>query len=232
VTAAGTPQGSRRKAVRRHRRERQVLVFGLLTIGIAAVTFIAMGIYNGTITGPFNATFVTPQADFTSSITVACPPAGSLPLKTEEVAVRVLNGTDQDGLASTTLEDLVGRGFVGLGATNWSQTYPNTARIMFGETGVQKAYTLALQFPEAEMVLDTRTNATVDVVLGAKFKSHAQLVDQLDPQLDPTVPLTANVPCLPVTQVEPEPAPRIYPKDPLAPESPTPTPSPSTSPSA
>src|SRR6187431_948350 len=86
VTAAGTPQGSRRKAVRRHRRERQVLVFGLLTIGIVAVTFIAG--------------FVTPKADFTSSITVACPPAGSLPLKTDQVAVRVLNGTIKDGLAS------------------------------------------------------------------------------------------------------------------------------------
>ena len=229
MTAAGTPQGSRRKAVRRHRRERQVLVFGLLTIGIVAVTFIAMGMYNGTIAGPFNAGFVTPKADFTSSITVACPPANSLPLKTSQVAVRVLNGTSKDGLASTTLEDLEGRGFVSLGANNWSRPYDKTARIMFGETGVQKAYTLALQFSDVEMVLDTRTNATVDVVLGATFK---ELVGQLDPQLDPTVQLTANVPCLPVSQVEPEPAPRIYPKDPLAPESPTPTPSPSVSPSA
>lgn len=225
MTAAGSPpKGSRRSAVRRHRRERQVLVFGLLTIGIVAVTFIAMGIYKGTIQGPFNAEFVTPQAEFTSSINVACPPSGSYPLETSEVAVRVLNGTTKPGLAATTAEDLEGRGFVILGATNWGREYGETARIMFGETGLQKAYTVALQFTDAEMVLDTRTNATVDVVLGAKFDS---IVKQLDPQLDPDTPLVANVPCLPVSQIEPEPAPRIYPKDPLAPPSPTPTPTPS-----
>jgi len=225
VSEVGSPKGSRRAAVRRHRRERQVLVFGILTIAIAAVVFISMGIYKGTISGPFNVAFVTPSADFTSTINVACPPSGSLPLKSNEVAVRVLNGTDKNGLASNTLDDLVGRGFVSLGSTNWNQTYAKTARIMFGETGVQKAYTLALQFPTAELVLDTRVNATVDVVLGAKFKG---IVKQLDPQLDPDTQLTANVPCLPLSQIEAEPAPHNYPKDPLAPKT-TPTPSPSPS---
>ena len=95
--------------------------------------------------------------------------------------MRVLNGTDKPGLASNTLDDLVGRGFVSLGSTNWNQTYDKTARIMFGESGIQKAYTLALQFPASELVLDTRLNATVDVVLGAKFKG---IVKQLDPQLE------------------------------------------------
>lgn len=228
MTAAGTPQGSRRQAVRRHRRERQVLVFGVLLIVLAAVVFISMGIYKGTIQGPFRASFVTPSADFTSSITLVCPPSGSYPLEPDQVAVRVLNGTTTQGLAGTTLEDLEGRGFVGLGATNWSRDYDGTARVIFGETGIQKAYTVALQFTDAELVLDTRTNATVDVVLGKQF---TQIVPVLDPQLDPDTPLTANAPCLPASQVEPEPAPRIYPKDPLAPE-PTTSPSPSTSPSA
>jgi len=227
VSEAGSPQGSRRKAVRRHRRERQVLVFGILTIAMVAIGFISMGIYKGTITGPFNVGFVTPSADFTSTINVACPPSGSKPLEPSAVAVRVLNSTDKPGLASNTLDDLVGRGFVSLGSGNWTRPYDGTARIMFGVTGIQKAYTLALQFPDAELVLDTRENATVDVVLGAKF---SVLVSQLDPQLNPDTPLTANVPCLPVDQVEAEPAPHIYPKDPLAPKTtPTPSASPSTS---
>ncbi len=226
MTEPGSPQGSRRKVVRRRRRERQVLVFGSLMIGIAAVVFISMGIYKGTISGPFNEGFVTPSAEFSSDITLACPPTNSLPLTPGEVAVRVLNGTDTPGLAGNTLEDLTGRGFVGLGATNWNRQYDKTARIMYGETGLQKAYTLALQFPAAELVLDTRKNSTVDVVLGKQFK---QLVKQIDPQLDPTAPLTANVPCLPVDQVEPEPAPRIYPADPLASITPSPSPSPSPS---
>lgn len=225
MTEAGSPQGSRRKAVRRHRRERQVLVFGILVIAIAMVVFISMGIYKGTIQGPFNVGFVTPSADFTSSINTVCPPSGSLPLETGQVAVRVLNGTDKPGIASNTLEDLEGRGFVGLGAGNWYGVYGKTARIMFGETGIQKAYTLALQFKDAELILDTRENATVDVVLGPDFTG---LVKRLDPQLNPDTPLTANVPCLPFNQVEAEPAPHLYPKDPLAPKT-TPTPSPSAS---
>ena len=225
MTEAGSPQGSRRKVVRRHRRERQVLIFGILVIAISMLVFISMGIYKGTIQGPFNVGFVTPSADFTSTINVACPPSNSLPLDPNQVAVRVLNGTDRQGIASGALEDLEGRGFVGLGATNWNRKYTDTARIMFGETGIQKAYTLALQFPAAELVLDTRTNATVDVVLGTTYTG---LVAPLDPQLDASTPLTANVPCLPVGQVEAEPAPRIYPADPLAPKT-TPTPSPSAS---
>ncbi|MGC4173890.1 LytR C-terminal domain-containing protein [Demequina sp.] len=225
MTASGTPHDSRRRAVRRHRRERQVLVFGIILIIIAAIVFISMGVYKGTIRGPFNASFVTPQAEFTSSVTTPCPPSGSMPLDNSEVAVRVLNGTDTPGLAGTALNDLENRGFVPLAATNWSREYEGTARIMFGETGLQKAYTLARQFPATEMVLDTRDNATVDVVLGDEFTS---IVDPLDPQLDEDVPLTATVECLPMSQIEPEPAPRIYPADPLAPKS-TPTPSPSPS---
>ena len=226
MTEPGSPQGSRRKVVRRRRRERQVLVFGSLLIGIGAAVFISMGIYKGTIAGPFNEAFVTPSAAFTSDIAVACPPTQALPLTPGEVAVRVLNGTDTPGLAGDALGDLVGRGFVGLGATNWSRQYDETARIMYGVTGLHKAYTVALQFPASELVLDTRKNSTVDVVLGKKYTA---LVKQIDPQLDPTATLTANVPCLPVDQVEPEPAPRLYPVDPLAAITPSPTPSPSPS---
>jgi hypothetical protein len=227
VTAAGSPQGSRRKAVRRHRRERQVLVFGTIVIAMVAIVFISMGVYKGTIQGPFNESFVTPEAEYSSTVNLVCPPAGSLPLEPDQVAVRVFNGTDTPGLAGHTLDDLEGRGFVGLGASNWSRTYDKVARIMFGESGVQKAYTLALQFTDAELVLDTRTNATVDVVVGASYKG---IVSPLDPQLDPNTPLTANAPCVPVSQVEPEPAPHNYPKDPLAPKE-TASPSPSASPS-
>ena len=226
MTAAGPPQSTRRAAIRRHRRERQVLVFGLLLIALGVITFGAMGVYKGTFSGPFNAPFVTPQAEFTSDVTLPCPPNGSLPMQPDEVAIRVLNGTDKSGLAGNTLGDLVGRGFVGLGATNWTRDYDGTARIMFGESGLHKAYTVALQFTEAELVLDDRKNATVDVVLGKAF---TKLVSPLDPQLDPETPLAAGGACLPVGQVDPEPAPRIYPADPLA--SVTPSPSPSASPS-
>jgi len=192
---------------------------------MAAVVFISMGVYKGTIQGPFNESFVTPEAGYSSTVNLVCPPAGSMPLEANQVAVRVFNGTTTPGLAGNTLEDLEGRGFVGLGASNWSRSYDKVARIMFGETGVQKAYTLALQFTDAQLILDTRANATVDVVVGAQFKG---IVSPLDPQLDSSVPLSANAPCVPVNQVEPEPAPHNYPKDPLATET-SASPSPSAS---
>jgi len=226
VTVAGAPQATRRKAVRRHRRERQVLVFGILMIAISLVAFVALGVYRGEVKGPFSAPFVTPQADFTSDITLVCPPPDANPLKTSEVAVRVMNGTERAGIAGATLEVLEGRGFVPLGATNWTRQYADVARIMFGAEGVLKAYTLARQFPESELVLDDRENATVDVVLGERYET---LVEPLNPQLDPDLILSADAQCLPVSQVEPQPAPNNYPKDPLAPE---PTASPSPSPSA
>ena len=219
---------SRRAVVRRHRRERQVFVFGLLFVGIAAISVIAMGVYRGDIQGPFAASFITPQADFSATTNIVCPPSGSLPLLAGEVAVRVLNGTKTQGLAAGAADDLKGRGFVLLGATNWTKSYDATARIMFGATGVQKAYTLALQFPVAELILDTRENATVDVVLGKDFK---ELRPLLSPELNPNTPLAANAPCLPANLVDPEPAPRIYPKDPLAAAT-TPTATPSASASA
>jgi len=220
-------QRTRRNAVRRHRRERQILVFGILLIVVGAIAFFAASVYRGDVPGPFNAAFVTPESDFTSDVTLVCPPASSLPLETSQVAVRVLNATETAGLAASTRDDLEGRGFVPLGAGNFAREYPGTAKILFGETGLLKAYTVALQFENPELVLDARTNATVDIILGEEFVA---LRSQLAPELDPETPLAANAPCLPVSQVDPVPAPRIYPEDPLA--SPSPSPSPSVSPSA
>ncbi len=223
-----TPKKPRRAVIRRHRRERQVIVFGLLLIGVAVAVVIGSAIYRGTIDGPFGAPFNTPQAGFESDVTLVCPPSNTLPLPPDQVGVRVLNGTAKQGLASGTLEDLDGRGFVPLGATNWSRSYAGTARIMFGESGVLEAYTVANQFEGAELVLDTRKNATIDVVLGETF---SELRPILAAELDPDVPLSANAPCLPASLVQAEPAPRVVPDDPIqriaVTESASPSPSPS-----
>jgi hypothetical protein len=227
TVTSSDPQRSRRTAVRRHRRERQVLVFGVLVLVIAAVSFVFYGVYRGTVPGPFDRAFVTPEAAYTTDVTLVCPPSGSFPLAPSEVAVRVLNATDEPGLAGRTMNDLEGRGFVALGSTNFAREYTATARILFGETGVQKAYTVALQFPEAELVLDARTNATVDVILGDAFVA---LREQTAPELNAEAPLSANGPCLPISQVDPEPAPRIYPEDPLASPEPSPSSEPTTEP--
>ena len=227
---------TRRDVVRRHRRERQFLVFGLLVGVLVAISAIALAAYQGRIDPPVNAAFQTPNPEFATDITVPCPPpdlgAGeNMPLPAEQVVVRVRNGTDKTGLARDTLEVLTGRGYRGVGATNWdNRTYSDSIRIQFGVDGLQQAYTVARNFPNAEYVLDTREGAVVDVILGATFEV-SQMRPPYAPELDATTPLAAPVRCLPLELTPKQPAPHIIPVDPLAPVA-SPSPSPSPSPAA
>lgn len=223
--ASGSPSGRRAK-VRRHRRERQIIVFGALILVTAFIALFAAGVYKGTIDSPFSEPFVTPAGgDFESDVKLVCPPVDSLPLPSDQVAVRVLNGTDTSGLAGALSEDLGGRGFVTLGASNWSRSYGENVRIVFGVDGVQQAYTVARQFANgAELVLDNREGTLVDVIAGTQYAETPGLRSTLDPELSMELALSANAECLPVNLVTPEPAPRTLPVNPL-------DPSPSASPS-
>jgi hypothetical protein len=215
---------TRREILRRHRRERQVLFFGVLTIALGAVGFGAYSIYTGTMAGPFSAPFVTKAADFKSTITLPCPPADAVPMDTGDVLVRVFNGTDRAGLAGTVLTDLTGRGYYGGGAGNWGRTYAGTARISFGVDGIREGYTVARNFVNPEFILDTRPGVTVDVVVGADYKN--KLVPLTDLSLDAKLPLEAPGPCEKARLIEPEPAPRNLPVDPRVSASPSASPSP------
>jgi len=227
---------TRRDVVRRHRRERQFLVFGVSVGLLVAISAIALAAYQGRIDPPVNAAFQTPNPEFATDITVPCPPADkggaeNMPLPTDQVVVRVRNGNGETGLARDTLDVLTGRGYVGAGATNWdNRTYGDSIRIQFGVDGLQQAYTVARNFPTVEYVLDTREGAVVDVILGATFDVK-QMRPPYAPELDATTPLVAPTLCLPVGQTPKQPAPHIIPVDPLAPVA-SPTPSPSPSPAA
>jgi hypothetical protein len=218
---------TRREILRRHRRERQVLFFGVLAVVLGTVAFGAYSVYTGTLESPFSAAFVTKQGDFQSDVTLPCPPSDSLPMNSGEVVVRVFNGTERSGLAGTVLTDLEGRGYYGAGASNWTRTYAGVARIAFGVEGVQQGYTVARNFSDYELILDSRKGPTVDIVLGELYEG--ELVPLLDPTLDSELPLSARAECLNPRLIEPEPAPRSIPEDPFA--SPSPSSSPSTTPS-
>ncbi len=210
-------------------------MFGLLVGLLATLTVISYAIYQGRLDPPIDYAFVTPPPDFESTVTWPCPPVNkggdeNLPLEPGQVTVRVLNGTSTgvQGLAGNTLEVLTGRGYVGVGATNWNRSYKESVRIQFGEDGLRQAYTVAANFPDYVMILDNREGAVVDIVLGDLFETK-DIRPQYAPELDATSELTAPVRCLPLNLVPMEPAPRIIPVDPLAPIE-TPTPSPSVTP--
>ncbi len=226
-TSATSKFKTRREILRRHRRERQVLFFSVLVVTIGTIAFGAYSIYSGAIEGPFSQPFVTRQGDFNSDITLPCPPSGSLPMNSGEIVVRVFNGTDRSGLAGAVLSDLTGRGYYDGGAFNWRRSYDGGARVMFGVDGVHQGYTVARNFPEYELILDTREGSTVDVVMGEAYES--ELVPLLDSSLDPTLPLSARFSCLNARLIEAEPGPRTLAVDPFAPlpsASPSATPSP------
>jgi len=223
---------TRRDVVRRHRRERQFLVFGLLIGVLIAIFAIGLAVYQNRIDPPIDRAIVTPPPDFESDITTPCPPADvgggeDLPMLPSEVSVRVRNSTEKTGLARDTLEVLTGRGFEQAGSpTNWdNRSYAKSVRIQFGVDGLRQAYTVGTNFPLVEYVLDNREGAVVDVILGTTFEI-SQIRPQYAPELDPTTPFVTPVQCLPLTLTPQQPAPHIIPVDPLAPVT-TPTPSPS-----
>jgi len=224
---------TRRDVVRRHRRERQFLVFGLLVGVLVALSAIALAAYQGRIDPPTDQAFQTPAPEFSTDITVPCPPADkgageNMPLPPDQVVVRVRNANGETGLARDALELLTGRGYRGVGATNWdNRTYADSVRIQFGVDGLRQAYTVARNFPTVEYVLDNRKGGVVDIILGASFDLKS-VRPPYAPELDETTPLLAPLQCLPVDRTPKQPAPHIIPVDPLAPvPSPTPTPSPS-----
>ncbi|WP_062294587.1 LytR C-terminal domain-containing protein [Demequina phytophila] len=207
---------ARRAKVRRHRRERQIIVFGVLLVLVAFAGVFAAGVYRGDVEGPFSQAFVTPAGAFESDVTLVCPPASSTQVKHSNVGVRVLNGTDTNGLAGAVADDLESRYFVVVSTENWGRTYGDYVRLYFGPDGVRQAYTVALNFDgEVDMVLDNREGTLVDVILGAGFAEDGTLRSTLDPELDTDAVLSANAECLPVSLVTPEPAPRTLPDNPV-----------------
>ncbi len=213
---------TRREVLRRHRRERQIVVFGILIIALGTVAFSAASIYSGRTKGPFTDPIITLASNVDSTVNLPCPP-DILPLDPDRVKVRVLNGSGVAGIAGNTLDKLTGRGFVSGGANNWSRgKYDGAVRISFGDEGVAEAYTVARHFVDYEMVQDQRKGHSVDVVIGLAFSEVNSLRPQFAPELSKDLYLAAPGQCIQPSEVVEEPAPRVYPAD-LPPVEPSPS---------
>jgi len=237
---------TRAEIVRRHKRERQVFVFGLLIVVITIVAIAASAVFNARGEKPFNRPFITASSgEFSSDIKWACAPNDTFPMAANQIVVRVSNGTTIAGLAGDASTDLEGRGFLTTRPDNSNNKYVGVARISVGVDGVVQGYTVAAHFEEYELIIDSREGGTVDIVLGDAYRA---LRPPLAPELDPTKPLAAPARCLPPELVEQEPAPQTLPVTPApgdgdtggegdgsdtgVEESPSPSTDPSTDPSA
>ena len=194
---------------RRHRRERQALLFGMLVAVLALAALGAIGVFTGAISSPFSRDFTTPKADPKDAVDPApCPPEGTLPVGYKDIQAKVLNSTKRGGLATTTAAALTGRGFTIVGTGNSSANVPGNVRIGFGATGVGAAYTIAAQFDHPTLVLDARADAGVDIVVGDAFEA---LLDLKAITLDPAAPLKGVAGCVPLADAVVAPAPVVTP---------------------
>jgi hypothetical protein len=110
----------------------------------------------------------------TAAPPVVCPTAAPAPAPAvpapAAVTIRLLNGTERDGLAASVAADLTLRGFV-VGATgNAPARNPGPSRVSAAVDGRPAALLVAAQVPDAEVAADPAVPAgTVDLVLGDAF---------------------------------------------------------------
>ncbi len=194
---------------RRHMHERQAVVFGVLLAFLALAFVTAAAIYSGKLEMPWaSREFQSEPTPTPTRDVIPCPPAGALPVAADQITVNVYNGTEISGLARTTADALTERGFLVATTANALGSFDGTARIDFGYSGVAQAYTIAAQVDDAVLHLDTRPDATVDVVLGSAFLA---LKAPENVGLDPAVPLVGASGCTPLETLDPPAAPTTAP---------------------
>jgi LytR cell envelope-related transcriptional attenuator len=91
--------------------------------------------------------------------------------KPSAITVNVYNSTDRNGLAASTAAAVRKRGFTVSTVANdpLQKKIAGTAEVRHGKTSAAAAKTVAALVKGAKIVRDSRTDASVDLVLGEKF---------------------------------------------------------------
>lgn len=190
---------------RRREHERQAVVFGVLIAFLAVCGIFALAVYSGAISSPFNRPFTTVGVSEQETYPVPClppikgQPDGALPTAYSDVEVRLLNASEEIGLASAHESVLADRGFSIVAKGNVPMQLQES-EIRFGRKGIVQAYTLAAQFPEIRLVLDDRTDRKIDLLIGEEFEAP---LDVEDVELASDQPLLNAEGCVPAKSIEP-----------------------------
>lgn len=182
---------------KRHKQERQAVIFGVLIAFLAVSGLGALAVYTGTVDPPFERGFSTPAAKEDEAHPQACLPEGTLPVPSGEILVNVFNATDRGGLAGVAGERLAERGFA-VGATGNATIDLASVRISFGAAGLAQAYTVAAHFAESDLYYDAREDASVDVTLGDTFEALSEEI-----ALDPAIAMTSVEGCVALEEIAP-----------------------------
>ena len=206
-----TPDQAKREraARRRHKQERQAVIFGVLIAFLAVSGLGAAAVYTGAIDPPFERGFTAKESTADEPTPQPCLPANTLPVPYSSITVRVMNGTNRPGLASSAADSLIGRGFVVESTGNANKGYSGV-QISFGAAGLASAYTLAAHLPEARFLYDDREDASLDLYLGESYTGLADIDAVL---LDPAVAMASVEGCIVIESLTPAPRATTAPTD-------------------
>ena len=207
---------------RRREHSRQIVIFGLLGTLLAAAFTLALLIFGGIIEAPFAREFSSPHGavdDVTPPCLPLVPgqPDGALPIPYDLVDLRIYNASGIGGVGGANQTVLGRRGFVINVVGDWPQSLRPIAvnQLRFGTNGIVAAYTVAAHFPPMQMILDARTDASVDLVVGENYDQPLP-TDQVELAADR--PLLNKRGCEPASAITQEPVPPTWTP---APEEPT-----------
>ena len=209
------PAIDRDRLIRRRREHsRQIVIFGLLGTLLAAAFTLALLIFGGIIEAPFAREFSTPHGavdDVTPPCLPQVPgqPDGALPIPYDLVDLRIYNASGIGGVGSANQTVLGRRGFVINIVGDWPQSLRPVGvnQLRFGPNGIVAAYTVAAHFPPLQMIMDERTDESVDLIVGEDYDQPLP-TDQVDLAADR--PLLNIRGCQPANQIEKVPAPPTW----------------------
>jgi uncharacterized membrane protein (DUF485 family) len=150
-------------SVRRRRRRRRAAVTLTLVALVMLVTFAyAAAYFQGWVGTRVPKPVASPACQVAPPVTALTPRA---------VTINVYNSTDRSGLAASVAKSLRTQGFTVADVANDPLGRPivGVGVIRHGRTGAAAAALAAKRLSGAKLVLDNRTDTSVDLVLGTKF---------------------------------------------------------------
>lgn len=181
MAAVSATRGQEPPRYRRHRPLPAIVL--LVVLGLAA-TFVWLKVINSTDDPQATTRCAPPTAPPAAVAGQPAVPLGqaltrdaldrTAPMAPNQALLKVRNANNERGKAGATTEVLRELGFEQVVSPDDDTVYPGKdmrcrAQIRFGQQGSGAARTMSLLEPCAELVRDTRQDATVDFAIGTKF---------------------------------------------------------------
>jgi len=144
---------------RRARRRRALITLGIVALMLFFAFWYAYSYYQNSNSSRAAA---SPSCTATATATAKTP---------SQVTVNIYNATDRSGLAAKTASEVRKRGFKVSTVSNdpLQKDVTVAAEVRYGTTGTASAKLVMALVKGSKAIKDSRTDSSVDLVLGAKF---------------------------------------------------------------